>query len=58
MRRSQSNSLVVPRTSWDLVQDSLDSIRESDTWGKRCVYVEGASEAGSETAQVRCSGVS
>lgn len=54
MRSSQPNSLFVPRASWDLVQGSLDSVRGSDTWGKRCIYLEGHSETGSETAQVPC----
>lgn len=52
MRKPQPDSLVVPRTSWDLIQDSLDSVRDTDIRGKRCIYLEGASEADSETAQV------
>lgn len=56
MRKSRSNSLVVPSSSWDLIQGSLDSVRESDTRGKRCIYRQGASEVGPETAQVPLSG--
>lgn len=56
MRKSRSNSLVVPSPSWDLIQGSLDSVIESDTMGKRCNYRQGASEVDSETAQVPLSG--
>lgn len=52
LREKQPQSLIVPHTSGNLVDDSLESLMELNKNGEHCVYLKDANGVDSKTAQV------
>ncbi|KAJ5127510.1 hypothetical protein N7448_008289 [Penicillium atrosanguineum] len=51
LRKKQPHSLIVPHSSSNLADDSLESLVENDSNGKHCIYLKDANGVDSNTAQ-------